>query len=154
MSERGIYGRYYEHLSSFVDSLEDRERDTVITLTESEDKAYMSRSLDRFPQSFNSIDWSQVEVRFVRENTDSLEIANVLAEGVETFCRPQDDVVVFWGDAGTPSLRLPASVVKKYAQQLVDLCFDSYYFLVDESVVIEAYHEGRVTIADIPSVES
>jgi hypothetical protein len=111
-----------------------------------------SISLNRLPQtSWGAIDWNDISPVEQRTTRTVVEAAELFAQLVLRYVNPDSEVVLFWGNLVVPSVALPARVAAENAEEVLATSHDVWLFAIDERVLLEYFHEGRLTVVEIPA---
>lgn len=145
----GTYGSRPEELGDFLDTLSPEERNTVKLLDFDESKELEHASLGTLPIASWGVDWSQVD-RIEQHDTElESEAAAIIRDSISSRIKPDSDVVVFWADLAIPNVRLPVAVAVKALNEIIATSFDTWLYFPREAILVEHYHEGRVTITSV-----
>ncbi|MGY9067693.1 CDI toxin immunity protein [Streptomyces sp. CAS3] len=128
------------------------ERQNLMILEKRESDDFEACSLNRFPHSaWEGIDWE--EVAFVDQEFTSgeREAAEVMRDWLSRLTSSDSLWVIFWGNAVVPTVALPGEHVKRHAEEILYTSADVWLFSVDDQFLIEYTHDGRLTIARVPS---
>jgi hypothetical protein len=120
-------------------------------LDAAENEKFESVSLNRFPQSaWTGIDWDRSvfsEQVFTAGETEAAELMSrwlsVLPAG--------GLAVVFWGNIRVPAVAMSVGCAVKYAEEILYTSDDVWVFVVDDGILLEYQHDGRLTAAHVPS---
>lgn len=146
------YGNYPERLSDLLGSLGEAERDRARILTKEENDELESISLNRLPQtSWGTIDWNSINVREQHAVSDDVEGAALLRQLVLRYAEADSETIIFWGNLVVPSLALAVSIVAELTNEILATSHDVWLFAVKEQIILEYFHEGRLTVADVPT---
>ena len=109
-------------------------------------------SLKRLSQTpWGTIDGNTVEVREQHAVNDDVEGAAVLRKLVLCYTRADSETIIFWGNLVVPSLVLAVSIVAELTNEILATSHDVWLFAVKEQIILEYFHEGRLTVADVPT---
>jgi hypothetical protein len=144
------YGSHPSRLSDLLDSLSPDERAGARLLDAKENLALEARTLDVFPQtSWGTIDWDDVPLLEQRQVADDVEAARLLVDWVNRLLAPRSEVVIFWGNLVVPSIAMAASTVAAHANEVIATSHDAWLFADRERLLIECFHEGKMTVAPV-----
>src|SRR6266699_2233091 len=146
------YGSHPNRLADLLGSLSRDDRGRVRLLNIEESREAESRSLNRLPQtSWGAIDWSAAP--FIEQCTTRTEVeaAERFAQLVLQYVGADSEVVLFWGNLVVPSLSLTARIAAENAEEVLATSHDVWLFGIEERLLVEYFHEGRITVADVPA---
>ncbi|MCR8630882.1 hypothetical protein [Paenibacillus radicis (ex Xue et al. 2023)] len=130
--------KYSELFNECVESL----GDATIVLSEESGRMIMHELVSIFPlASWGRIDWSKVE-RKIKVNSPT-EIINILGkelDGNDTY------FFILWGYSDSPCLKAKLGRIIQYVDGVMRVGTDQFVFCLENSVVIEFYHDGDITI--------
>jgi hypothetical protein len=146
------YGSHPNRLDDLLGHLSVEDRSRVRILTSAENREYESISLNQLPQTpWGTIDWSGVVVLEEHATRNEVEAAELFAELVRRYVDVDSGVVLFWGNLVVPSLMATAGIVAGNAEEVLATSHDVWLFAPSRSLLIEYFHEGRLTVAEIPA---
>ncbi|MFH8338058.1 hypothetical protein [Streptomyces sp. AM6-12] len=109
-------------------------------------------SLNRFPHSaWEGIDWETAAFVDQEFTSGGREAAEMVRGWLASLASPETLWVIFWGNAAVPAVALPGGHVKRRAEDILYTSADVWLFSVDDRMLIEYTHDGRLTLARVPS---
>jgi hypothetical protein len=145
------YGTAPHLLNDFLRSLSADEARAVHQLDLQTNSLYETEGLRRFRlTSTGVIDWSDVPIADQDFADDEETAARVFTRWAHAHFPASGDVIVFWGNFVIPSIRLPLATALDHGPALFEVCDELWIFSADAKIIVERYHEGRMTIAAVP----
>lgn len=147
------YGSHPERLADFLASLGDDQK-RVRQLDAQENARIEALSLNMLPQtSWGTIDWASTTPIEQQDVDDDGEGAKVFARMADKYVR-SPEVFVLWGNLAVPSIALPLELARNNTSDLLGVSHDVWLYAPKEALVIEYFHEGRVTCASVSNSHS
>ncbi|MEU7050102.1 hypothetical protein [Streptomyces eurythermus] len=152
MGTRHAYGSGRARLDDLLRGMKAEELQNVLILEKEENDAFEACSLNRFPHSaWQGIDWEGAAFLDQEFTSGEREAAGVMRGWLSRATAPESLLVVFWGNAVVPAIALPAGEAKTHAEEILYTSADVWIFSVDDRILIEYTHDGRLTMAQVPS---
>ena len=146
------YGSHPSRLTDFLGSLDSDDRRLTRLLNREENREVESISLNRLPQtSWGTIDWTGISSIEQHPARTEVEAAHLFAQLVVRYVEADSEVVLLWGNLVVPSVALPARVAAANAEEVLATSHDVWLFAVDERILVEYFHEGRLTVVKVPA---
>ncbi|MEV6050757.1 hypothetical protein [Streptomyces sp. NPDC052107] len=130
--------------------MEPEERQNVLILEKGESDTFEACSLNRFPHSaWEGIDWEAADFLDQEYTSGEREAAELMRGWLTRATSPTSLLVIFWGNAVVPTVALPAEETKRHAEEILYTSADVWLFSVDDHILIEYTHDGRLTLAAV-----
>jgi hypothetical protein len=146
------YGSHPNRLDDLLGCLSAEDRSRVRLLASAENGEFESISLNQLPQtSWGTIDWSGAAILEEHATRNEVVAAELFAELVRRYVDVDSEVVLFWGNLVVPSVMMTAGIAAGNAEEVLATSHDVWLFAPDRKLLIEYFHEGRLTVAEIPA---
>ncbi|MGV9282899.1 hypothetical protein [Streptomyces sp. NPDC003730] len=134
-----------------TESLGIEERRTFMVLREAESAEYERLGPGSFPRStWSGIDWTSCGRPEQVLVSGEEEAAGLIGTWLSEVSARDSLVVVFWGNIAVPAVAMTSSSAAAHAEEILYTSDDLWLFAVDEGVLIEYLHDGRLTMARVP----
>ncbi|MFG3246832.1 hypothetical protein [Streptomyces sp. NPDC048187] len=100
--------------------------------------------------NWGGVDWTHCERPEQVLVSGEVEAAGLIGTWLSEVSARDSLVVVFWGNMAVPAVAMASSSAAAHAQDILYTSDDLWLFAVDESVLIEYLHDGRLTMGRVP----
>lgn len=148
MSARENYGTYPIVLSDLLDSLTPEDQRNVRLLDFDESERLAALSINKLPQTnWGTINWSQVPRVEQHDTPREPDAAEMIRQVIGSKIGPESEVVTFWANLVVPTIRTTKAIAIKAMDEIIATSHDVWLYFPSEDLIIEHFHEGRITIA-------
>lgn len=145
------YGSHPHRLDDLLRTFTQEERGNCQILTQEQSRALEQQSIERLPQTaWGTIDWPENTLIEQYSVPTFPEVIRHLSESLERYA-PAVDAVIFWANLVVPSLAVPTDTVVAHLDEVLATSHDVWIFVPERRLVFEYFHDGRVTVARVPT---